>query len=293
MIAGGVESMTRAPFVMPKADEAFSRSAEIYDTTIGWRFVNPADEGAVRRRLDAGDGRERRRGIQDLARRPGRVRAAQPATRVRRHRRAASSRARSRRSTIAQKKGDDRRRRGRASARRHHAGGAGEAEDAVPQAGGTVTAGNASGVNDGAAALLLASEDAARAARADAARARRGMADGRRARRASWASARRRRRSKLLARTGLTLADIDVIELNEAFAAQGAGGAARSSGWPTTPSTSTRTAAPSRSAIRWACRGARLALTAVNALETRGGKRALCTMCIGVGQGIAALIERV
>ena len=134
MIAGGVESMTRAPFVMGKATEAFSRSAEIYDTTIGWRFVNPLMKKPVRRRFDAGDGGERRRGVPDQPRRPGRLRLALAAA----HQGGAGGGffdARDHPGRDRRAQGQRHRQPRRASARRHHAGRPRQAADAVPQAG--------------------------------------------------------------------------------------------------------------------------------------------------------------
>ena len=157
---------------------------------------------------------------------------------------------------------------------------------------GTVTAGNASGVNDGACALLLADEAAA---------AKHGLTP--RARVVGMATAGVAPRimgigpapatQKVLALTGLKLEQIDVIELNEAFAAQGLAVLRHAGPARTTTRASTRTAAPSPWATRWAPRGARLATTAVNQLHASGGRYALCTMCIGVGQGIAVILERV
>ena len=289
MIAGGVESMSRAPFVMPKAESAFSRNNAIYDTTIGWRFVNKLmkaqygvdsmPETAENVATDFGIERE----AQDqmaLRSQLNAIRAQQSGyfdaeiTPV----------------TIAQKKGDP----------------VIVTQDEHPRAttleilaklkgvvrpDGTVTAGNASGVNDGACALLLASEAAA---------ARHGLTP--RARVVGMASAGVAPRimgfgpapatRKVLELTGLSLAQMDVIELNEAFAAQGLAvlrdlgladddvrvnpnGGAIALGHPLGAS------------------GARLVTTAINQLHRIGGRYALCTMCIGVGQGIAVIVERI
>jgi 3-oxoadipyl-CoA thiolase len=289
MIAGGVESMSRAPFVMPKAESAFSRNNAVYDTTIGWRFVNKLmkekygvdsmPETAENVATDFKIERE----AQDrmaLASQLNAV-AAQQAGHLAREITAV---------TIPQKKGDaivvDTDEHPRATTLETLAKLKG-----VVRPDGTVTAGNASGVNDGACALLLADEASA---------AKNGLTP--RARVVGMATVGVPPRimgigpapatQKVLAQTGLTLAQLDVIELNEAFAAQGlavlrqlglqdddarvnAWGGAIALGHPLGAS------------------GARLATTAVNRLHATGGRYALCTMCIGVGQGIALILERV
>jgi acetyl-CoA acyltransferase len=289
MIAGGVESMSRAPFVMPKAESAFSRNNAVYDTTIGWRFVNKLmkekygvdsmPETAENVATDFKIERE----AQDrmaLASQLNAV-AAQQAGHLAREITAV---------TIPQKKGDaiivDTDEHPRATTLETLAKLKG-----VVRPDGTVTAGNASGVNDGACALLLADEASA---------AKNGLTP--RARVVGMATVGVPPRimgigpapatQKVLALTGLTLAQLDVIELNEAFAAQGlavlrqlglqdddarvnAWGGAIALGHPLGAS------------------GARLATTAVNRLHATGGRYALCTMCIGVGQGIALILERV
>ena len=158
--------------------------------------------------------------------------------------------------------------------------------------GGTVTAGNASGVNDGAAALIVATEDVGEAQRPHARAPASSAPPSPACRRGSWASARRPPREKLLKRLGLTVDDMDVIELNEAFAAQGLA-VMRQLGLPDdAPHVN-----PNGGAIALGhplgMSGARLALTATEELHRKGGRYALCTMCIGVGQGIAMVIERV
>ena len=290
MIAGGVESMTRAPFVMGKATEAFSRSAEVYDTTIGWRFVNPlmkAQYGVDAMPETAENVAEEfqiSREDQDAFayRSQMRTKAAQEAGFFAKEISAVEIVGRKGSVTVDK----DEHPRGQTTLEELS-----KLRTPFKKVGGTVTAGNASGVNDGAAALIIASEDAAR---------RHGLTP--RARILGMATAGVPPRimgvgpapavQKLLDRMGLKMSDIDVIELNEAFAAQGLAvtrqlgladdaehvnphGGAISLGHPLGMS------------------GARLALTAVSALETRGQKRAIVTMCIGVGQGIAALIERV
>ena len=289
MIAGGVESMSRAPFVMPKAESAFSRNNAVYDTTIGWRFVNKLmkaqygvdsmPETAENVATDFGIERE----AQDrmaLASQLNAV-AAQKAGHLAREIVPVS---------VLQRKGDpiivsqdEHPRETSLQALAKLKG--------IVRPDGSVTAGNASGVNDGACALLLADEASA---------ARHGLSP--RARVVGMATAGLAPRImgfgpmpatlKVLAQTGLKLEQLDVIELNEAFAAQGlavlralglkdddarvnAWGGAIALGHPLGAS------------------GARLATTAVNRLHATGGRYALCTMCIGVGQGIALILERV
>ncbi|MGB8735568.1 MAG: 3-oxoadipyl-CoA thiolase [Rhodomicrobium sp.] len=290
VITGGVESMTRAPFVMGKANEAFSRRAEIFDTTIGWRFVNPimqaqygvdsmpetaenlAEEFAISRQ------------DQDLfaLRSQQRTKAAQDAGFFAREIAPIS---------VPAKKGA-----GALILIDEHP----RCDTTLEQlaalktpfkAGGSVTAGNASGVNDGAAALILASDAAAKQyGLTPRARFISAVAAGVPPRIMGIGPA--PAMQKLLARNGLTLKDIDLIELNEAFAAQ-ALAVLRKLGLPD----DCEHVNPHGGAISLGhplgMSGARLAMTAVNGLETLGGKRAAAAMCIGVGQGIAALIERV
>ena len=289
MIAGGVESMSRAPFVMPKAESAFSRSNAVYDTTIGWRFINKlmkekygvdsmpetAENVAQEFKIE--------REAQDRMALSSQLKAvaAQKAGHLAREITPV---------TIPQKKGDAI----VVSQDEHPRETSLEALaklKGVVRPDGTVTAGNASGVNDGACALLLANEACA---------AKNGLTP--KARIVGMATAGVAPRimgigpapatQTVLALTGLSLEQIDVIELNEAFAAQGlavlrllglkdddprvnAWGGAIALGHPLGAS------------------GARLATTAVNRLHATGGRYALCTMCIGVGQGIAVILERV
>ncbi len=289
MLAGGVESMTRAPFVMAKAGEAFSRSAEIYDTTIGWRFVNSLMK--VKYGTDAmpetgenvAEDFQISREAQDAFayRSQQKCKAAQDSGFFKREIAPL---------TLKTRKGDividtDEHPRGDTTMEML-------AKLKTPfRTPGTVTAGNASGVNDGAAALLIASEAAA---------ARHGLTP--RARIVAMATAGVPPRimgigpapavQKLLAKTGLKIGDIDVIELNEAFASQGIA-VLRQIG----VAEDAEHVNPHGGAIALGhplgMSGARLAMTAVSALEIRNQKRAIVTMCIGVGQGIAALIERV
>jgi 3-oxoadipyl-CoA thiolase len=290
MIAGGVESMSRAPFVMPKADTAFSRNNAVYDTTIGWRFVNPMmkkmyDTHSMPQTADnvAADfhiGRED-----------------QDAFAVRSQQRWAAAHAAGRFNdeivpvTIAQKKGDplvfttdEHPRPETTLAMLAKLKGVNGADL-------TVTAGNASGVNDGACALLLASESAA---------AKYGLTP--KARVVGMATAGLAPRimgfgpapavRKVLAKTGLTLAQMDVIELNEAFAAQGLA-VMRDLGLPDDAAHVNPNGGAIALGHPLGMSGARLITTASYELARRGGRYALCTMCIGVGQGIALIIERV
>ncbi|OEO23076.1 3-oxoadipyl-CoA thiolase [Pseudomonas sp. J237] len=289
MIAGGVEAMSRAPFVMGKSEQAFGRSAEIFDTTIGWRFVNKL--------MQQGFGIDSMpETAENVAAQFGISRADQDAFALRSQHKAAAAIANGRLSReivpveIPQRKGP-------AKIVEHDEHPRGDttleqlAKLGTPfRQGGSVTAGNASGVNDGACALLLASSEAAR---------RYGLKA--RARVVGMATAGVEPRimgigpvpatRKVLELSGLALADMDVIELNEAFAAQGLAvlrelgladddvrvnpnGGAIALGHPLGMS------------------GARLVTTALHELEERQGRYALCTMCIGVGQGIALIIER-
>ena len=289
MIAGGVESMSRAPFVMPKMETAFGRNNAVYDTTIGWRFVNKLmkaqygvdsmPETAENVATEFGIERE----AQDRMALASQLKAvaAQQAGHLAREITPVS---------LPQKKGEalivDQDEHPRATSLEVLA-----QLKPIVRPDGTVTAGNASGVNDGACALLLANEASA---------AKQGLTP--RARVVGMANVGVAPRlmgmgpapatQKVLAQTGLTLAQLDVIELNEAFAAQGlavlhqlglrdddervnAWGGAIALGHPLGAS------------------GARLVTTAINRLHATGGRYALCTMCIGVGQGIALVLERV
>ncbi len=288
-VAGGVESMSRAPFVMPKADTAFSRSNAVYDTTIGWRFVNPL--------------MKKQYGIDSMPETAENVaaefsvsRADQDAMALRSQQRAIAAQKGGFFAgeivavTIPQKKGDalviDRDEHPRETSLEALA-----KLKPIAKPDGTVTAGNASGVNDGAAAIILASEAAAK---------RHGLTP--RARLVAMATAGVAPRimgmgpapatKKLLGKTGRKIGEIDVIELNEAFAAQGLA-VLRELGVPDdAPQVN-----PNGGAIALGhplgMSGARLVLTAVSQLHRGGGRLAVATMCIGVGQGIATLIERV
>ena len=288
-IAGGVESMSRAPFVLPKADSAFSRNAEIYDTTIGWRFVNPLMKAqyGIDSMPETGE---------NVAEDFGVTREAQDAFALRSQAKAAAAQKAGIFDreivpvTIPQRKGDP-----VVVGRDEHP--RETTMEALGKLGtpfrknGTVTAGNASGVNDGAAALIVASEAAAKKygftpiARilggATAGVAPRIMGIG-----PAPAS------KKLCARLGLKPSDFDVIELNEAFASQGIA-TLRQLGIPEdAPHVN-----PNGGAIALGhplgMSGARIAGTAALELRAKGGRHALATMCIGVGQGIAIALERV
>ena len=289
MIAGGVESMSRAPFVMPKAEAAFGRNPQIFDTTIGWRFINPvmksmygvdtmpetaenvASDYKIER--DAQDRMALASQMKAVAAQKAGI-LAQEITPI----------------TIPQKKGDavvvDKDEHPRETSLEALAKLKG-----VVRPDGTVTAGNASGVNDGACAILLADEVSA---------AKYGLTP--RSRGVGMATAGVPPRimgigpapatEKVLALTGLTLAQMDVIELNEAFAAQGLAVLRLLGLQDDDPRVN-----PNGGAIALGhplgASGARLVTTATNQLQRTGGRYALCTMCIGVGQGIAVIIERV
>lgn len=288
MIVGGVESMSRAPFVMGKAQAAFSRTAEIFDTTIGWRFVNP--------QLHAVYGTDAMpETAENLARDFKISREDQDKFALWSQDKAAAARQDGRLAeeivpvSVPQRKGEplivDTDEHPRATSLEKLA--------RLKAMGlqGTVTAGNASGVNDGAAALLLASEAAA---------ARYGLTP--RARVLGMASAGVAPRimgvgpvpatRKLLGRIGLTLDDMDILEFNEAFAVQALACTRQLSLADDDPRIN-----PQGGAIALGhplgMSGARLATTAVHQLQRSGGKRALCTMCVGVGQGISLILERV
>ncbi|MBI1218973.1 MAG: 3-oxoadipyl-CoA thiolase [Rhodobacteraceae bacterium] len=289
MIAGGVESMSRAPFVMPKADTAFSRHAEMHDTTIGWRFVNPLMKAQY--------------GIDSMPETGENVaedfhisRVDQDAFALRSQARAAAAQANGRLAqeitavTIPQRKGEalvvDRDEHPRATTIEALA------KLGTPfRKGGTVTAGNASGVNDGAAALIVASAEAAR---------KHGLAPIARVLGGAVAGVAPRimgigpvpASQKLMARLGLTQADFDVIELNEAFASQGLA-TLRTLGIADDDARVNRNGGAIALGHPLGMSGARITGTAALELLATGGKRSLSTMCIGVGQGIAVALERV
>ncbi|HBM2928221.1 TPA: 3-oxoadipyl-CoA thiolase [Klebsiella oxytoca] len=289
MVAGGVESMSRAPFVMGKAESAFSRTMQMEDTTIGWRFINPqmkalygVDSMPETAENVAGDFAISRADQDAFALRSQlRTAAAQEAGRFADELIAVSVPQRKGESLLFSRDEHPRSTTAEALARLR----------GVVRADGTVTAGNASGVNDGACALLLASEQALTAndlqplARvvgvATAGVAPRIMGFG-------PAPAVR----KVLAQTGLTLGQMDVIELNEAFAAQ-AMAVTRDLGLPDDAAHVNPNGGAIALGHPLGASGGRLAMTAAYQLRRTGGRYALCTMCIGVGQGIALIIERV
>jgi acetyl-CoA acyltransferase len=290
MIAGGVESMSRAPFVMPKAETAFSRNAEIYDTTIGWRFVNPLmkKQYGVDSMPETGE---------NVAADFHVTREDQDAFAVRSQAKAAEAQANGRLAkeitpvTIPQRKGDpvvvDRDEHPRATTLEALA----KLGTPFKKDGGTVTAGNASGVNDGAAALIIASEAAAKQyGLTPIARILGGATAGVPPRIMGLGPAPATK--KLCARLGLSPADFDVIELNEAFASQGLA-TLRDIGI----ADDAEHVNPNGGAIALGhplgMSGARIAGSAALELSLTGKRLALATMCIGVGQGIAIAIERV
>ena len=291
VVAGGVESMSRAPFVMPKAETAYSRNAEIYDTTIGWRFVNPVLKAqyGIDSMPETGE---------NVAEQFSVGREDQDGFALRSQQKTAAAKERGffdgeiEPVEISRRRGDP----------------VVVAEDEHPRAdttldklarlgtpfksdGGTVTAGNASGVNDGACALLVASAEAAK---------RHGLTPRARVITGAVAGVEPRimgmgpvpATKKALAQAGLELADMDVIELNEAFAAQSLAVLRELGLEDDAPHVN-----PNGGAIALGhplgMSGARLVATALRALEESGGRYALCTMCVGVGQGIASIIERV
>ena len=290
VIAGGVESMTRAPFVMPKADAAFSRSNAVYDTTIGWRFPNPAMKKIY--------------GTHSMPETADNVAADYNISRADQDAFAARSQARWAAAqaagvfadeivpvTIPQKKGeplvvsiDEHPRPGTTAEQLSKLKGVNGPDLSV-------TAGNASGVNDGAAALVIASEAMAR---------EQGLVP--RARIVAMAAAGVEPRimgvgpapavRKVLARAGMTLEQMDVIELNEAFAAQSLA-VLRDLGLPDDAAHVNPNGGAIAIGHPLGMSGARLVMTAMYQLHRTGGRYALCTMCIGVGQGIAIIIERI
>jgi 3-oxoadipyl-CoA thiolase len=289
MIAGGVESMSRAPFVMPKADSAFSRTNAVFDTTIGWRFVNP-----VMKQLYGTDSMPET--AENVAQEFGIARADQDAFAMRSQAKASAAQKNGRLAkeivpvTIAAKKGDPVVVERDEHPRETSIEALGKLKGVV-KPDGTVTPGNASGVNDGACALILASEAAAKL---------HGLVPLARVVGCAVAGCAPRimgigpvpATQKLIARTGINLDKIDVIELNEAFAAQGLA-VLRQLGI----SDDDGRVNPNGGAIALGhplgMSGARLVATAAYELQARKARYALTTMCIGVGQGIAAVIERV
>ena len=289
MIAGGVESMSRAPFVMPKADSAFGRNAEIHDTTIGWRFVNKKMKAQY--------------GVDSMPETAENVATEHGIEREAQDRMALASQ---RKAVAAQKAGFFDQEITPVSVPQRKGDPVVVAQDEHPREtsieslaklkgvvrpDGTVTAGNASGVNDGACALLMADEKTA---------ALQGLTP--RARVVGMATVGVPPRvmgigpapatEKVMALTGLSLAQMDVIELNEAFAAQGLA-VLRMLGLPDDDARVNPNGGAIALGHPLGASGGRLVTTAINQLHRTGGRYALCTMCIGVGQGIALVIERV
>ena len=289
MLAGGVESMSRAPFVMPKMDSAFGRNNAVYDTTIGWRFINP--------RMEAQYGVDSMpQTAENLALELGISRADQDAFALASQTKALAAQAAGHFDaeilpvTLAGKKGAT------TQVTQDEHPRATSLDDLaklkpIVHAGGSVTAGNASGVNDGAAAVLLASGEAAR---------QHGLTP--RARVLGMAVAGVEPRTmgigpvpatrKVLGQLGLTLAQLDVIELNEAFAAQ-ALAVTRTLGLADDDARVNRLGGAIALGHPLGASGARLVTTAMYQLQRGGGRYALCTMCIGVGQGIALVLENI
>ena len=289
MIAGGVESMSRAPFVMPKAESAFSRNNAVYDTTIGWRFVNKL----MKQQYGVDSMPETAENVADDFKIE---REAQDRMALASQQKAAAAIAAGYLAqeivhvTIPQKKGDAI----IVSQDEHPRATTLEALaklKGVVRPDGTVTAGNASGVNDGACALLLANAEAAQQYNLVPRARVVGMATAGVAPRIMGFGPAPAVR-KVLAQTGLSLADMDVIELNEAFAAQGLA-VLRDLGIADNDPRVNQWGGAIALGHPLGASGARLATTAVNQLHTLGGRYALCTMCIGVGQGIAVILEKV
>ncbi len=290
MIAGGVESMSRAPFVIPKSDSAFSRAAKIEDTTIGWRFVNPLMKSKY--------------GIDSMPETAENVahefkvgRADQDAFALRSQQRWARAHAKGfYRSEIVPVSVPGKKGAATVVDRDEH-----PRPDATPEAlaklkgvvrpEGTVTAGNASGVNDGACAIILASDAAAKKHGLSPKARVLGMATAGVAPRIMGVGPAPATR-KVLEKTGLKLGQMDVIELNEAFAAQ-ALAVTRDLGLPDDAAHVNPNGGAIAIGHPLGASGARLVATAMYQLQTIKGRYALCTMCIGVGQGIALVIERV
>jgi acetyl-CoA acyltransferase len=290
MIVGGVESMSRAPFVMGKADAAFSRTAEIYDTTIGWRFINPV----LKSKYGVDSMPET---AENVAEEFNVSRADQDAFSFRTQQRWAKAHAAGFFDCevipvlVPQKKGDPRKFDTDEHPRPDTTLDALAKLKPVVKPNGTVTAGNASGINDGSCAMILASESAARKhGLTPRARVVATAAAGVAPRIMGFAPVPATR--KLLAKTGLTIAAIDMIELNEAFAAQ-ALAVTRELGLPDDAAHVNPNGGAIAIGHPLGASGARLVTTAMYQLQKTGGRYALCTMCIGVGQGIATILERV
>ena len=290
VLSGGVESMSRAPFVMPKAETAFSRDNAVYDTTIGWRFINPLMKAQY--------------GVDSMPETAENVaeefqvsRADQDAFALRSQQKAVAAQASGRLAVeiepvaIPQRKGDPKRVEKDEHPRAETTLDGLTKLKAPFRGGGSVTAGNASGVNDGAAALILASEEAAKAhGLTPVARVLGGAVAGVPPRIMGIGPAPASK--KLMARLGLAEKDFDLIELNEAFASQGLA-TLRQLGVPDDDPRVNPNGGAIALGHPLGMSGARITGTAALQLSRNGGKRALATMCIGVGQGIAIAVERV
>jgi 3-oxoadipyl-CoA thiolase len=290
LLVGGVESMTRSPFVMGKADAAFSRSADIFDTTIGWRFVNP-----VMKSMYGVDSMPET--AENVADEFGVSRQDQDAFSYRTQQRWAKAHAEGFFAneivpvSIPQKKGDPKLFETDEHPRPDTTADALAKLKPIVKPTGTVTAGNSSGINDGAVGMILATEDAAK---------KQGLTPRARVIASAVAGVAPRimgfgpapATKKVLAKAGLQISQMDVIELNEAFAAQ-ALAVTRDLGLPDDAAHVNPNGGAIAIGHPLGASGARLVTTAVSQLHLTGGRYALCTMCIGVGQGIAMIVERV
>lgn len=288
MIAGGVESMSRAPFVMPKADSAFSRAAQIHDTTIGWRFINPAMHSAYGTDPMPQTG-------QNVADQYGVTREDQDALALASQLKAAAAQANGRLAqeitpvSVPQRKGEARVVTSDEHPRATTVEALAKLKPLFPH--GSVTAGNSSGVNDGAGALLLASPEGAKAhGLTPIARVLGGATAGVPPRIMGIGPA--PASAKLLTKLGLTVEDLDVIELNEAFAAQGIA-SLRALDIEADDPRVNRNGGAIALGHPLGMSGARITGSAAIELKQTGGRCALASMCIGVGQGISILLERV
>jgi 3-oxoadipyl-CoA thiolase len=287
-IAGGVESMTRAPLVMSKAETAFQRSAEIHDTTIGWRFINPV----MKAQYGVDSNPET---AENVAQEFQITRADQDAYAFRSQQRAAKAAAFLAEEIVPVDAKDARGKPATVTMDEHPRSDTtleGLAKLKTPfRTPGTVTAGNASGVNDGAAAMLLASEDAVKTHGLKPRARILGMATAGVPPRIMGIGPVPATR-KLLAKLALNIGDFDAIEINEAFAAQVVA-CLRQLGLPDDADQVNPNGGAIALGHPLGMSGSRIAMTAVHQLEKSGGKRALATLCVGVGQGVSLALERV
>jgi len=289
MIAGGVESMTRAPFVMGKSDKAFSREAQIYDTTIGWRFVNPL----MKSKYGVDSMPETAENVAEehhVGRHDQDAFAMRTQQRWARAHAAGFFKCEVVAVPVAQAKGEPKIFDTDEQPRPDTTMEGLQKLKPIVKPGGTVTAGNASGINDGACALLVASKSAAEKYKlTPRARVLATATAGVAPRVMGFAPSQASR--KVLAKAGLQISQMDVIELNEAFAAQ-ALAVTRDLGLPDDATHVNPNGGAIAIGHPLGASGARLVTTAMYQLQSTGGRYALCTMCIGVGQGIATIIER-